>query len=234
MKKLERVTFLQLLTVEEKNILLEKGTEISIQKGNTLFLEGEPSTHIYLIKKGRIRLSKTTVDGKMLFFQIKQSNDIIGEFSLYNDLCEICSADVLKDSSLVRFERVVIEDLCRQNGSIALAFIKWFANHNHSMLAQFRDLIFCGKKGALCSVLIRLSNAYGEVTEDGIIINKKLTNQELANYIGATRESISRILKGLIEDKIITQNAKYITIHQLKYLQDQLRCEHCPYEKCTI
>ncbi|WP_261179498.1 helix-turn-helix domain-containing protein [Anaerobacillus sp. CMMVII] len=82
--------------------------------------------------------------------------------------------------------------------------------------------------------MIRLSNAHGKRVEDGILIDKKLTNQELANHIGATRESISRILKHLVNDQIISINSKYITIHNIQFLQDQLRCEHCAYEECTI
>ncbi|MCT8139215.1 Crp/Fnr family transcriptional regulator (plasmid) [Anaerobacillus sp. CMMVII] len=205
-----------------------------IKKGNSLFLEGDAPTHIYLIKSGKVRLSKTNVEGKILFFQFKQQDDFVGELSLYNNLRATCNADVIKDAKLIRFERVVLEEICRQNGTFALAFMKWFSKHSNSLLAQFRDLIFCGKKGALFSILIRLSNAHGKRVEDGILIDKKLTNQELANHIGATRESISRILKHLVNDQIISINSKYITIHNIQFLQDQLRCEHCAYEECTI
>lgn len=232
--KLDRETFFDELSKNEREFLLAQGTEISVKKGNSLFLEGDLPNHIYLIKSGRVRISKTNVEGKILFFQVRQKDDLVGELSLYNNHKTTCNADVIKDSILIRYERVVLEEICRQNGNFALAFIKWFSKHSNSLLAQFRDLIFCGKKGALFSVLIRLSNAYGKRVEDGILIDKKLTNQELANYIGATRESISRLLKSLIKENIITIESKYITIHKKEYLEDELRCEHCPYEECTI
>ncbi|RXI98357.1 Crp/Fnr family transcriptional regulator [Anaerobacillus alkaliphilus] len=231
---LEEETFLNELTKEEQALLLGKGTEIYIKSGSSLFLEGDPPTHIYLVRKGRIRLSKTNIEGKVLFFQLKQKDDFVGEFSLYNNLKATCNADVIKDAVLIRFERIVLEELCLENGSFALAFMKWFSKHHNILLSQFRDLIFCGKTGALYSILIRLSHAHGQIREDGVFINKKLTNQELANYIGATRESISRILKALINDGVISLQSKYITIHNLKFLQEQLRCEHCPYDECTI
>lgn len=232
--KLERESFFDELSKKDRDFLLKQGTEISVKKGNSLFLEGDLPTHIYLIKSGRVRLSKTNVEGKILFFQLKEKDDFVGELSLYNNLRATCNADVIKDAKLIRFERVVLEEICRQNGAFALAFMKWFAKHSNSLLAQFRDLIFCGKKGALFSILIRLSNAHGKKVEEGILIDKKLTNQELANYIGATRESISRILKSLVNENIISINTKYITIHNIQFLQEELRCENCPNEECTI
>lgn len=234
MDNINKETFFDELSKEEKAFLLSKGTEITVNKGNSLFLEGDLPHHIYLIKSGKVRLSKTTVDGKVLFFQLRQKDDFVGEHSLYNNLKLTSNAEVIKDSVLIRFDRVVLEEICRENGTFALAFMKWFSKNNNSLLAQFRDLIFCGKKGALFSILIRLCNAHGSYTADGILINKKLTNQELANYIGATRESISRILKNLIEDEVISVDSKYITIRNIEYLQEELRCENCPYIECTI
>lgn len=232
--KLEKEAFFHQFNNDERNFLLSQGTEIFVRKGNSLFLEGDNPIHIYFIKSGRIRLSKTTVDGRVLFFGLKQKGDFVGELSLFNNLKRTCNADVIKDSTLIRFERTVLENICYQNGKVALAFIKRFSKQSNSLLAQFRDLIFSEKKGALFSILIRLSNEYGKKTEYGILINKKLTNQELANYIGATRESINRILKNLIDQKIISIELKYITIHNIKFLQEQLRCENCPYVECTI
>lgn len=232
--KQKRETLFAELNEQDQVFLLAQGTEILGQKGNYLFLEGDETDHIYLIKSGKVRLSKTNAEGKMLFFQLKQADDFIGELSLYNNFKATCNADVIKDVVLIRYERAVLEEICRQNSTIAIAFMKWFTKNNNYLLAQFRDLIFCGKKGALFSILIRLSNAHGQNIESGIFINKKLTNQELANYIGATRESINRILKNLIKHKIISIHAKFITIHNVKFLQQHLRCGNCPFEECTI
>lgn len=221
-RKLGKETFFHQFSDEDQKFLLSQGTEITFKKGSSLYLEGDPPKHIYYVKLGRIRLSKTTADGRVLFFQQMQKDDFVGELSLFNNLKHTSNADVIKDTILIRFDRVVLENICRHNRLVALAFMKWFANHNNSLVAQFRDLVFCEKKAALFSILIRLSIAYGKNTEDSILIDKKLTNQELANYIGATRESVSRILKNLINQKVISIEMKYITIHNIKFLKEQL------------
>lgn len=99
---------------------------------------------------------------------------------------------------------------------------------------KFRDLILNGKKGALYSTLIRMANSYGVETENGILINIDMTNQELANFCGATRESINRMLSNLRKKGVISFQNKKITIHDLQYLKDEINCENCPVSYCRI
>ena len=92
-----------------------------------------------------------------------------------------------------------------------------------------------GKLGALCSTLIRLSNMYGVIRQDGILIQKKFTNTEIADMIGATRESVNRMLGKLRKDGIISiEKSGKIFIKDIQYLKDEIGCEDCPIEICNI
>ena len=100
---------------------------------------------------------------------------------------------------------------------------------------KFRDLMMFGKPGALCSTLIRLHNTYGEPREDGgVPIGKKLTNTELADMTGATRESVNRMLSDLKNAGVVTNDNGYIVIEDLQYLKDLCHCENCPVDICRI
>ncbi|MCD8508496.1 MAG: Crp/Fnr family transcriptional regulator [Bacillus sp. (in: Bacteria)] len=228
------LSFYEQLTEETKTLFESYGSEIQVKKGSVLFHEGDEAEHIYLIEMGKVRLSKTSAEGKVFFFQMKKRHDVIGELSLYNSINYHFNAEIIQDSTLIRYNRKDVEELIKINCELAVCFMKSLAFENHTILSQFRDLIFCGKEGAVYSILIRLSNEYGKRITTGILINRKITNQELANYIGATRESINRILKRLIKNNIISVNTKYITIHNIDYLKDRLRCRHCPAGECMI
>ncbi|ADU31238.1 Crp/Fnr family transcriptional regulator [Evansella cellulosilytica] len=217
-----------------KQLLILNGTELIAEKGTMLFNEGDSSDHIYYIQSGKIRLSKTSVQGKVFYMQVKKEYDFVGELTLYNGYNYHLNAEVVQDSVLFRFDRKTIEDLFFQHSDLAMYYMKWLAKENQTLLAQFRDLIFCGKEGAVYSILIRMSNEYGKKISNGILINRKVTNQELANFVGATRESINRILKRLINHNIISVNTKYITILNKQYLEEHLRCNHCPFDECHI
>ena len=233
-KELEMKRFFNELSKENQDLLLSIGLEITAKSGTFLFYEGDFPENVYLIRAGKVRLSKMTADGKEFSVHLKQKDELVGEVGLFNDMSISVTAEVIDDAILVKFERPALEAIFRENGEIAVAFMKWFARHTQSTQAKFRDLILCGKTGAFYSTLIRFSNSYGVKSDNGILINVQLTNQDIANYIGTTRESINRMLNDLKKDKIITMDKGFITIKDIEFLKDYLHCGDCPVEICTI
>ncbi|WP_084031660.1 Crp/Fnr family transcriptional regulator [Anaerobacillus arseniciselenatis] len=233
-KELQMKRFFNELSKENQELLLSIGLEINVPSGTFLFYEGDFPESVYLIRSGKVRLSKMTADGKEFSVHLKQTDELVGEVGLFNDMSISVTAEVIEDAVLVKFERVALEEIFRRNGEIAVAFMKWFARHTQSTQAKFRDLILCGKTGAFYSTLIRFSNSYGVKSDDGILINVQLTNQDIANYIGTTRESVNRMLNDLKKDKIISVDKGFITVRDIQFLKDYLHCGDCPVEICTI
>lgn len=226
--------FFHQLSRENQHILLIHGTEMTARAGQTLFYEGEEAKYIYLIQKGIVRLSKMTIENKKFFLHQKQEGDIAGEFSLFNDMSCSMTAEVVSDAVLVKFERKSLEALFSQNGEIATAFIKLFARNTQLTQAKFSDLLLYGKTGALYSILIRFANSYGEERQTGILINWKLTNQDLAHFTGTSRETVNRMLNDLKRSNIISVKKGCILIKDIDFLREHLHCERCPLERCTI
>ncbi|WP_416151275.1 Crp/Fnr family transcriptional regulator [Salipaludibacillus sp. HK11] len=231
---LQMKRFFNEISQENQNLLLKNGLEIQVKSGSYLFYEGDFPEHVYLIRSGKVRLSKMTSEGKEFSVHLKQRDELVGEVGLFNEMSISVTAEVTDDATMVRFDRHTLEELFRQNGEIAVAFMKWFARHTQSTQAKFRDLILCGKTGALYSTLIRFSNSYGINKDEGILINVHLTNQDIANYIGTTRESVNRMLNDLKKSSILTMDHGYITIQDIQYLKKYLHCGDCPVEICTI
>ncbi|MCX8045777.1 MAG: Crp/Fnr family transcriptional regulator, partial [Anoxybacillus gonensis] len=127
-----------------------------------------------------------------------------------------------------------LEEKLLTDHAFSLQFMQWVHLQLQRMQTKIRDLILHGKKGALYSTLIRLANSYGVETEDGIFINTPMTNQELANFCGSAREVVSRLLKELKELGIISVEKGKITIHDVQFLKDEIRCEGCPIDICNM
>ncbi|WP_088105581.1 Crp/Fnr family transcriptional regulator [Halalkalibacter urbisdiaboli] len=234
MNHTHQVRFFQQLTQENQQLLLSKGSRLKAKADTILFSEGDKPTFIYLVTTGNVRLSKMTSDGKEFSAKLCQADDLVGEMALFNNLVLTVTATVVKDAELVRFDAKVLEEVFKQNGEIAVAFMKWNAVHTQSIQSKFRDLILCGKKGGLYSTLIRFSNSYGKSHKKGILINIQLTNQDLATYIGTTREGVNRMMVELKKNNIIAYENHFIIIQDMKFLKDFLQCGDCPVEICTI
>ncbi|UOE93188.1 Crp/Fnr family transcriptional regulator [Alkalihalobacillus sp. LMS39] len=222
------------LSPENQKILLEIGTSFVVTEGTKLFSEGDKPEFVYLIRSGKVSLSKMTIDGKEISVHLKQKDELVGEVGLFNEMSISVTATVQEDAELVRFETNRLEELFYVNGEIAVAFMKWFARHTQSTQAKFKDLLLCGKSGALYSTLIRFCNSYGIEHEKGILINVQLTNQDLANYIGTARESVNRMLNELKKKNVVMMENGFIVVMDLKFLKDYLHCGDCPIEICTI
>ncbi|PTL38757.1 Crp/Fnr family transcriptional regulator [Alkalicoccus saliphilus] len=226
--------FFDQLSEQNKQLLLDNGTKKKYRKHTVLFSEGEQPDHVYLVLSGMVRLSKMTMDGKEFSLHLKQKDELVGEVGLFNQMAISVTATVEEDAELVRFSRLTLEKLFEEHGEIAVAFMKWFATHTQSTQAKFRDLILCGKKGGLYSTLIRFSNSYGEEHKDGTMIRVQLTNQDIAQFIGTTREGVNRLMNELKKESIVSYEGPYIILRDVQYLKDFLQCGDCPVEVCTI
>lgn len=209
--------------------------ESKIEKGSFLYQEGETDTEMYLIRSGKIKISKLTPDGSELTLRLCSTNDLLGELSLGCPSSKHkLNAKVLEDGKVGVIYKSDLENHLFSDNKLAIEFMKWLSTQNEITQSKLRDLILNGKKGALYSTLIRLTNTYGVITNSGIVIEHPLTNQEIANFCGTSREVINRLLSELRKLEAISVDKGIITIHDLKYLKTEINCENCPSYICTI
>ncbi len=214
---------------------------ISVAKDRTypdsshLFWEGDVSDKLFLLKSGRIKITKSTDEGKELILYMYQAGDLVGQVDPFHSTKHNFTAEVVEEADVWLIEQKDIEILICQHCDFSIDFMKWMGIHHRLTQTKFRDLMMYGKPGALCSTLIRLSNTYGEELEDGgILINKKITHTDLSNMIGATRESVNRMLSDLRKKGVVEYENGMIVIRELEHLQEICHCEMCPKEICRI
>lgn len=206
-----------------------------INKGTFLFQEGMKANELYLISSGKIQLSKMIPDGRELTLRMASEGDLIGELSLFSSAQNhMQNAKVMEDGEVAVIFKDELEKRLGDDPKIALEFMKWLSKEHRKTQTKFRDLVLHGKKGALYSTLIRLSNSYGVPSDNGILIDTPLTNQELANFCGTSREVVNRLLSELRKSDIISIDKGIITIHDLSYIKVEIDCENCPIDICNI
>ena len=219
--------------------LFEKhGLLVKVEKGNHIFHEGESAGDLFLIKNGSIQISKETENGKELTFRVCGKNSIIGESSLFGPTTfHSNTAKAIISSELITLNKHLLEMILTEHPSLMIEYLKWIQNENLKNQSLIRDLVIHGKKGALFSTLIRLSNTYGKHLDENdnqIFIDIHLTNTEIANLCSTSREMINRMLNDLKKQNIISFEKGYITILDLNYLKEEIACENCPATICRI
>jgi CRP-like cAMP-binding protein len=206
-----------------------------IEKGTFLFQEGSVANELYIVQSGIIQISKIIPDGRELTLRMCSKGDFIGELDLFSPAPKyLLSARVAESGEVAVIMKDVLEEKLAKNHELSLEFMKWMSQQYRKTQTRFRDLVLHGKKGALYSTLIRITNSYGIKTNDGILIELPLTNQELANFCGTSREVVNRLLSDLRKTGIISIDKGSITIHDLDYLKNEIDCEDCSPEICKI
>ena len=208
--------------------------EQEFKADSNLFLEGDSADRLFYIKEGHVKITKTTADGKEYILNMFNQGDLFGEMSSFMSISYSYDAKVIKDSIIGIIQQRDLEILLWQYGEIAVEFLKWTSLLNQITQSKLRDITFHGKLGALSSTLIRMTNSYGVPLGQSIRITKKVKNAELGEYIGATRESVNRMLSDFRASGVISQENGYLIIHDLDYLKKICHCEGCPLEICRM
>ncbi|MBO0999360.1 Crp/Fnr family transcriptional regulator [Bacillus sp. SD075] len=206
-----------------------------MEKGRYLFQESTPASDLYYIIKGKVEVSKVVPDGRELTIRISSENDLVGETVLFSQNPKyMMNAKMMEDGAVSVISKEALEDKIASDSRLAVDMMTWLSAQNRKNQAKFRDMLLHGKKGAFYSTLIRLSNSYGTEVEDGKVINLPFTNQELANFCGTSREVVNRMLAQLRKNNVISIKKGHITILDFDYLKQEIDCENCPIEICTI
>lgn len=202
-----------------------------------LFWDGDQTEYLYYVLSGRVKLVKSTEEGKDMMMSILQKGDLIMEMDGFQVSLHNFSAVVIEDAEIGVIQKKDLEILLQRHGDFTLEFMSWMGLMHRITQSKFRDLLMYGKPGALASTLIRMCNSFGIACEDGIRLDIKLTNTELAEIIGATRESVNRMLSELkTEGTIIIKNGQII-VQRLSNLREKCSCPTfpvCPLEICRM
>ncbi len=218
-----------------KKWIAEEGEPVSFKKDEPLYMDGMKADRLLLIQSGNVRLNKLTSEGRELTLQICKPGDLIGELALYTGQLNFsANAWAVDDVKATFIKQSHLEKTLSTDAVLATEFMKFMGENFRKNQSKFRDLLLHGKKGALYSTLIRLSNTYGIHRDDHILIDIPLTNQELGNFCGLTRESVNRILSELKKAQIVSVKSGKITIHDLEFLRCAIHCEDCPITVCRL
>lgn len=172
--------------------------------GTPFYLPQDPSDRVFLLKEGRVKISKVSEDGKQLTLGILEPGEIFGELALVDEGPRGTTAEALEDTFICVIGRRDFERLLEKKPGLALKVTKLIGVRRKAIEAKVEDLVFKDVGSRLAKLLLELAASYGTKVGKGTRIDVKLTHQELAALIGSTRETTTSTLNefrrlGLIE-----------------------------------
>ncbi|MFX3618210.1 MAG: Crp/Fnr family transcriptional regulator [Sporolactobacillus sp.] len=205
------------------------------KKGVSVYWEGDKADKLYFLVKGRVKLYKSAYDGKDLVLHYFTPNDLFGDLHCFGFDEYMFTAQTLTECTIGIIAEKEIETLMLANPGMSFDFMRWIGLMSRYTQVKLRDLIFYGKNGALASTLLRMIHGYGKKEEDGIHYSIELTNSDLAQLIGSTRETVNRMLQSWKADGAIGYYHGSIVIKDIDYIKAICHCEdRCPMNVCRL
>ncbi|WP_236692871.1 Crp/Fnr family transcriptional regulator [Aneurinibacillus tyrosinisolvens] len=166
-----------------KTLLDSLAVDVQMAKDDYLFNEGNQADKLYMIRSGRIKISKLTAGGREMTLQICDAPEMIGELGFFSTAASYSTtATVLESGTFGVVNQSALEEQLIQNGTLAVEFIKCMGRNYRRTHSKFRDLVLNGKQGAIYSTLIRLANSFGKETDNGVLSTCRLRTRNLVIF----------------------------------------------------
>lgn len=187
------------------------------QKGRIIFVEGEPGEAIFFLKSGLVKVTKQDEDGREHILHYVNPGDVFAEVVLFVAGGYPATAEVVEDAEVGLIRNKDMDMVLVKNPGIALELLKIMARRLRNAQQQIMELALKDTTRRLAGLLLKLADEHGVKDGDGVRLCLPLTNQELANMVGTSRETVNRILSELRRKKAVaTTRQQGIIIYRTK------------------
>ncbi len=167
---------------------------LKLNKGQILFKEGEEGDRLYVVVHGKIKLGTTSADGRENLLSILGPGEMFGELSLFDPEPRTSTATAVTDVRLVSLAHDAVIGLVTSSPQTSLELLRRLAQRLRKSNEVLADLVFADVPGRVAKAIMDLGERFGVQKEDGLHVNHDLTQEELAQLVGASRETVNKAL----------------------------------------
>jgi len=188
------------------------GQKRTIAKGAPIFRQGDTAKKMFLIKAGRIKLSKVSENGAEVTLDFRKAGDVIGEDMFSSEDCYPVSAWALEETTTCGFSLQKFAALVLANPEIGLNVIRSMSKKISSMTGRLESIRETSLEQRLYSVLGGIAKEHGQPAGGGVALPFRLTHEDLAFLVGAHRVSVTKAMQSLAASGKIASHEKIITL----------------------
>ena len=182
--------------------------------------QGESGEEMCIILSGGVKVSNLSADGKEIIFDLLSEGDLFGELSLLDGRPRTATVATLVPSVLVVLERSFFLPFLESNPITAIRLLHLLARRLRAADAFLEGVLFLDSETRLAKRVMALKDIYGKMVGNTVQIELKVSQQDIANLVGITRERVNKHLKKWEREKIISLQQGRLTIQNLPRLQE--------------
>ena len=185
---------------------------VKLRKGQSLFKEGDDGDHLFVVSSGKVKLGTKSVDGRENLLMILGPGDMFGELSLFDSGPRTATATAVTDSKLLALGQDKVIPWVKEHPEVSLQLLARLASRLRRTNEVVGDLVFSDVPGRVAKALIDLGVKFGDKRTEGLFVNHDLTQEELAQLVGASRETVNKALADFAQRGWLRLEARSVMI----------------------
>ncbi len=196
---------------------------VSLRRGEILFAEGDEGDQLYVVFEGKIKLGRRSGDGREYLIAILGPGQMFGELSFFDPGPRSATATAVTDVELRSLGHSALNPVLQSHPDVAYALLNQLAGRLRRTNEVVGDLVFSDVPGRVSKALLDLASRFGRQADDGIHVNHDLTQEELAQLVGASRETVNKALADFASRGWLRLEPRSVIILDLERLKRRSR-----------
>ena len=198
-------------------------TPLMVKRGHILFNEGDHGDRLYVIASGKIKIGRTAVDGRENLLALLGPGEIFGELSLFSPGPRTATASCASDCVVYELSHKALVAWIGDHPTVATHLLTALADRLRRTNEALADLVFSDVPGRVAKALLDLSDRFGQPIDDGTRVAHDLTQEELAQLVGASRETVNKALADFASRGWIRREGRGVVIIDEERLERRAR-----------
>jgi CRP-like cAMP-binding protein len=191
----------------------------TVKKKKEIFAEGDQPEWFYIVSKGKVKITKLSQEGKEIILELISPTDIFGGVAVLRNFPYPANAVAMEDSEILKISRKNLMRLVDRFPNLMYCMALQLGDRMKSSYDSLKNIALERVEARIAALLLKLANKVGEETKEGLLIDMRLTKQDVADMVGTTVETSIRTFskfkkQGLLTDangKIIIKNRDGLT-----------------------
>jgi CRP/FNR family transcriptional regulator, cyclic AMP receptor protein len=218
---LKQIDWLSQLTAEEAERLESRAVMRRFKKGEIVYFPQESGETVLLLAAGRVKLKSVTPDGKEAILAFIEEGELFGELALLDGLPRGEFAETVLDSQIIAIPASALQAVMHDRPDVAVGITRLVGLRRRRIQNRLQNILFRSNRERLTHLLLELVETHGVRDDAHWQIGIRLSHQDLASLIGATRESVTLILGQLQLEKLIRVRRRQLTVLDRNRLSSQ-------------
>ena len=205
------------------HLLTKELAEVNLSRGSSLFKEGDQGEELYFIVSGKVKLGRKAPDGRENLLAVLGPGELFGEMALFDPSPRTATATAVSETRLVGLKHSNLRDVLQTRPEVSMQLLQALARHLRRTNESLADLVFSDVPGRVAKALLDLADRFGRPAPDGILVPHELTQEELAQLVGASRETVNKALAEFVQRGWLRLEARAVVILDLNRLRGRSR-----------